>query len=314
MNSNTATESSQLPVIAGHEITMDEHGRFNLNAIHKASEAGQSKRPSKWLANGPTLELIQELKNQSPQEGFAPTTVNHGGKHPGTFAHELLAVSYAGWISPRFQLQVNQVFLDYRMGKLESKARNPALPNPLTPDHQRGIQKAVARRAQALPKGLQRIAYSRLYSHLKDRFDVAKYDQIPDEHYTLALAAIETCELDGEWMPAPDEKPRHLDIDYPLSRWAEINHGLALDWQRQIPQGYKGRRVWFVRPSRLCGADHGSPTMMLLRELVDAGYNVEACQAEINAMRSTIDQLDSLQRRLSEIASGANSYPLIVQH
>ena len=26
MNSNTAIESSQLPVIAGHEIPMDEHG------------------------------------------------------------------------------------------------------------------------------------------------------------------------------------------------------------------------------------------------------------------------------------------------
>lgn len=82
-------------------------------------------------------------------------------------------------------------------------AINPRI--PLTPDHQRGIQKAVARRAQALPKGLQRLAYSRLYSHLKDRFDVAKYDQIPDEQYTQALAAIETFELEGEWMPAPEQ-------------------------------------------------------------------------------------------------------------
>lgn len=82
-------------------------------------------------------------------------------------------------------------------------AINPRM--PLTPDHQRGIQKAVARRAQALPKGLQRLAYSRLYSHLKDRFGVAKYDQIPDEQYTQALAAVETCELEGEWMPAPEQ-------------------------------------------------------------------------------------------------------------
>ena len=38
----------------------------------------------------------------------------NGGNERGTYAHELLAVSYAGWISPRFQLQVNQAFLDSR--------------------------------------------------------------------------------------------------------------------------------------------------------------------------------------------------------
>ena len=45
-----------------------------------------------------------------------------GGLSQGTFAHELLAISYAGWISPAFQLQVNQVFLDYRTGKLQPVA------------------------------------------------------------------------------------------------------------------------------------------------------------------------------------------------
>ncbi|OTA18172.1 hypothetical protein Xbed_03169 [Xenorhabdus beddingii] len=38
-----------LPVIAGVEITTDSEGRFNLNALHKASGAGESKKPSQWL-------------------------------------------------------------------------------------------------------------------------------------------------------------------------------------------------------------------------------------------------------------------------
>lgn len=42
-------------------------------------------------------------------------------RYGGTFAHELLAISYAGWISPAFQLPVNQVFMDYRTGKLAPK-------------------------------------------------------------------------------------------------------------------------------------------------------------------------------------------------
>ncbi|WP_235896028.1 phage antirepressor KilAC domain-containing protein [Yersinia alsatica] len=42
-----------------------------------------------------------------------------GGLAQGTFAHELLAIEYAGWISPSYRLKVNQTFLDYKAGKLK---------------------------------------------------------------------------------------------------------------------------------------------------------------------------------------------------
>nr|WP_119711296.1 KilA-N domain-containing protein [Arsenophonus endosymbiont of Aleurodicus floccissimus] len=112
------------PIIAGVEITTDSEGRFNLNALHKASGEGEHKRPSKWLATIQAKELIAELEanllknNQSPNSGSAHKVVNavNGGSPPGTFAHELLA--YAGWIAPKFRLMVNQTFLDYKTGRL----------------------------------------------------------------------------------------------------------------------------------------------------------------------------------------------------
>lgn len=112
---------SKLPVIAGVEITTDEQGRFNLNALHKASGGEKHKAPNKWLENKSAQELISELESQTPNSGLAEKAINSvkGGVAPGTFAHELLAVSYAGWISPAFQLKVNQVFLDYRNGRLQ---------------------------------------------------------------------------------------------------------------------------------------------------------------------------------------------------
>lgn len=112
----------QFPVIAGVQISTDDQGRFNLNLLHKASGLGKHKAPNKWLENKSAQELIQELEFQTPDSGSA-LKVNNGGSNPGTFAHELLAISYAGWISPSFQLQVNQVFLDYRSGNLD---KNPA--------------------------------------------------------------------------------------------------------------------------------------------------------------------------------------------
>ena len=112
---------NNLPTIAGVEITTDEQGRFNLNLLHKAHLAlnpdlhRNSKQPSDWLKLGGTKELLAEISN-SEDLAFNPID-SKAGRYGGTFVHELLAISYAGWISPSFQLKVNQVFLDYRSGK-----------------------------------------------------------------------------------------------------------------------------------------------------------------------------------------------------
>ena len=106
---------SNLPVIAGVVITTDEQGRFNLNALHKASNLGSAKQPSNWLRLESTQALVDELDNSS--DVMSSPIVTAGGRNGGTFAHELLAVSYAGWISPSFQLQVNQIFLDFKTGR-----------------------------------------------------------------------------------------------------------------------------------------------------------------------------------------------------
>ncbi|WP_275389502.1 KilA-N domain-containing protein [Xenorhabdus bovienii] len=123
---NMNIANNNLPVIAGVEITTDSEGRFNLNALHKASNTSAHKTPSQWLRRNETQALIAELEFNSLKNSrsvnlhSAQKSINvvNGGVNYGTFAHELLAVSYAGWISPAFQLQVNQTFIDYRSGKL----------------------------------------------------------------------------------------------------------------------------------------------------------------------------------------------------
>jgi hypothetical protein len=102
-----------LPVIAGVEIFVDSEGRYNLNALHKASGGAKKDGPSYWLAIDTTKKLITAVKETTDNP-----VVSKEGRNGGTFAHELLAVSYAGWISPEFQLTVNQTFIDYRTGKL----------------------------------------------------------------------------------------------------------------------------------------------------------------------------------------------------
>lgn len=106
--------------IAGVEISTDSEGRFNLNALHNASGLGVNKAPAQWLRTKSAQEVINELQKETVQICI----VSSEGRNGGTYAHQLLAVSYAGWISPSFQLQVNQAFIDYRTGKL-SPTVNP---------------------------------------------------------------------------------------------------------------------------------------------------------------------------------------------
>lgn len=77
------------------------------------------KRPKAWLATKQAQELIDELRQDS---AFVEDVIKitKGGITPGTFAHELLAIEYAGWISPSFRLQVNQTFLDFKAGNLQA--------------------------------------------------------------------------------------------------------------------------------------------------------------------------------------------------
>ena len=106
--------------VANTVIPLDEEQRINLNALHKASGVGKSKQPSNWLRLQATKELEAELLKSSDLRSLINLSAGRSG---GTFAHQLLAISYAGWISPAFQLQVNQVFLDTKRFKSTERER-----------------------------------------------------------------------------------------------------------------------------------------------------------------------------------------------
>ncbi|MFE3838916.1 KilA-N domain-containing protein [Pseudogemmobacter sonorensis] len=145
----------KLPVIAGVEITTDAEGRFNLNALHRASGLGANKAPAQWLRTQAAQDLVAELERGDVQNCISASKGGTGVQ--GTFAHELLAISYAGWISPAFQLQVNRVFLDYRTGSLA-----PAIPAETLEQIERsfGIMRMVAHKVTEMEKALPGIVTS----------------------------------------------------------------------------------------------------------------------------------------------------------
>ena len=146
--------ANAIPMIAGVEITTDEAGRFNLNALHKASGGEKKNGPSYWLALDTTKSLIDALGHKLGDTEI-PVSVIKGGLSQGTFAHELLAISYAGWISPAFQLQVNQVFLDYRTGKLQPVASVDPMAVLNDPAAMRGLLLTYSEKVLALEEKVE---------------------------------------------------------------------------------------------------------------------------------------------------------------
>ncbi|MEO9497657.1 MAG: KilA-N domain-containing protein [Vibrio splendidus] len=107
--------------LRGSELVQDENGRISLNQLHKLSERSDmaSRAPNKWLEKDTTKELVAEC--QSQYQDLIVCDVTKGGVSPGTFAHKELAVSYAGWLHPKFALEVNRVFLAYKSGELQEQ-------------------------------------------------------------------------------------------------------------------------------------------------------------------------------------------------
>ena len=102
-----------LPIIIENiAIRQDEHGRFCLNDLHKASVGEKRHQPSNWLALQQTIELIEELPTPGIPgvEQNQPVNVINGGINRGTYVCKELVYAFAMWISPKFHLKVIRTF------------------------------------------------------------------------------------------------------------------------------------------------------------------------------------------------------------
>lgn len=95
-------------MIAGTSIKQDADGRYCLNDLHRAAGGAARHKPSEWLRNTQTAELVEELEAGNPASRSVNTIKGHGVT--GTYACKELVYSYAMWISPKFHLQVIRTF------------------------------------------------------------------------------------------------------------------------------------------------------------------------------------------------------------
>jgi hypothetical protein len=120
----TAGNEQQLELtLRGKPIAEDSFGRICLNDIWEAAGAAVSKQPKHWRGNKGVIELIEELQKKvtagylkDGHENVLVIDAQRGRGARGTFAHPVLAATYAGYLSPKLEIEVREVWLRFRAG------------------------------------------------------------------------------------------------------------------------------------------------------------------------------------------------------
>ena len=102
---------------------------YSLNDLHVASGSENRHKPSLFMSNQQTKDLIAEIDNSSDAGNPASVKIVRGGRNPelqGTWVCEELVLSYAMWISPKFHLIVLRAFLAMQ----RNQPQQLALPEP----------------------------------------------------------------------------------------------------------------------------------------------------------------------------------------
>ncbi|ECT1022833.1 KilA-N domain-containing protein [Salmonella enterica] len=100
-------------IVNGVSVRVDDAGRYSLNDLHVAAvangEATGSQRPSVFLRSAQIKRFVKALETKalkSASEQNQPLRITKGGEETGAWGVELLAIRYAAWIKPEFEISV----------------------------------------------------------------------------------------------------------------------------------------------------------------------------------------------------------------
>ncbi|WP_334468313.1 KilA-N domain-containing protein [Arsenophonus sp. PmNCSU2021_1] len=104
---------SKLVVIENTVVRQDAFGRYCLNDLHRAAvaqgKATESQRPSNFLKSEGVSNFVQKASEATK---IASVNIIKGGLESGSWAVEIIAIRYAAWIDPAFEVQVYERFRD----------------------------------------------------------------------------------------------------------------------------------------------------------------------------------------------------------
>lgn len=234
---NLLNPNNQPLVIGEFSIRQDNEGRYCINDLHKAGGGLEKHKPSNFLRNEQTKDLIQEieqnimmLKSENHNSG-AINVIRGRGKDQGTYVVEDLVYSYAMWISAKFHLMVIRAYrsqvMEWMIGGKQT----------ISPEQAGILYNIVHTRA-----GDNKNTIVQMWSRLKNHFKYsASYRELRAIHFEDAKHYLEVMDLKVK-TEAKTKEPETKTLPYPPE---------VLMVAQQIEQEYKNGvyTSWFVRAS-----------------------------------------------------------------
>lgn len=110
-------------IIRGVSIEEDANGHWNLNDIWALAKSPRGKAPKHWRGNKAVLRLTETLQKKVTsgyllqKKRIIPVIYSSRGRgNEGTYAHPILAAAYAGYLSPKLEIETREIWLRYRSG------------------------------------------------------------------------------------------------------------------------------------------------------------------------------------------------------
>lgn len=232
---NFLNPNNQPLVIGEFTIRQDENGRYCLNDLHKASGGLAKHKPSNFIRNQQTQDLIVEIEKFSDVSsvdfdrcsnmsiGQKAVNTIKGGVKQGMYVVEDLVYSYAMWISAKFHLIVIRA---YKMLVTQWKINDR---QSISPEQQALLHEIVDRRSQG-----NRKIYAEMWSRHNRHFKIPRYSELLSIHFPESIHYLETMEL-----KAKAEKQEIKALPYP----AEV-----VQVAQQISQEFQSSKYnsWYV--------------------------------------------------------------------
>lgn len=191
LTQNFANPNNQPLVIGDFSIRQDQDGRYCLNDLHRAGGDLRKDRPTYFLENEKTQELITAIEAENYDVGNptsckkAVNVVRGRGKEQGTYAVKELVYSYAMWISAKFHLMVIRAYDSLAMEWVVGGKQT------ISPE-QCGILYNIVHTRAGENKNLIMQMWSRLKNHFKY---TASYRELRAVHFDDAKHYLEMMEL-----------------------------------------------------------------------------------------------------------------------
>lgn len=117
-------------IVNGVSVRVDDAGRYSLNDLHAAAvlkgEATEAQRPSNFLRSRQVKRFIKALQSEAQKrasEQNQPLRITKGGEETGAWGVELLAIRYAAWIKPEFEISVYETFREAMLSGISNMTR-----------------------------------------------------------------------------------------------------------------------------------------------------------------------------------------------